>query len=68
VQKFSVFINDNKLVLQNSSRGVKEKLLKSRLMQTKNNKEEIHFYVSRFIYKLNNNFILIWDYVQLKKK
>jgi len=29
VQKFSVFINDNKLVLQNFSRGAKEKLLKN---------------------------------------
>jgi len=38
-------------------------------MQTKNNKKETHFYVSdsRFIYKQNNNFILIWDYLHYKK-
>lgn len=59
VQKFNVLLTINQFC--NIFQEPQKKMLT--MLQTKNNTKEIHFYMSDSKSKLNNNFILICDYI-----
>lgn len=59
MQKFNVLLTINQFC--NIFQEPQKKMLT--MLQTKNNTKEIHFYMSDSKSKLNNNFILICDYI-----